>query len=257
MKTPITLARAGKPGPKTVVVLGIPRGGTSMVAQILHELGVFMGDEFTKSGSDYENFEDEDFHNILWNGFTKLIECVTQGKNEPQQADFTDPMHLLRKLIDTRNTAHAHTPWGWKHAAGSILWFLKTDLMMHLRNPHFITIWRDPVAVWQSEANLPVRDENGKEKNKWSDQDIVALNTSSELDPCKSLQYGFQQYQWLMDVVQNIQRQNYPHLVISYERCIRSSVLEKHQFMTCIETFLGLNVDIEHRAAAMCAINPR
>ena len=93
----------------TYVVGGIARGGTSSIASICHDLGLFMGPNMLS------NFEDRAFH----------------GSPDSQI-----------ETIKMRNASH--DVWGWKHPAA-----LRRlhPLMRHIRNPRFILVMRDPVAV--------------------------------------------------------------------------------------------------------------
>ncbi len=100
---------------KTFVVFGNFRGGTSMVAKTLTALGVFMG--YRKGPG---NEEDLDF----------------QGCEVEQ----------LIQLIESRNKSH--NIWGWKYP-NSIIHV--DSFHSHLINPHYICIFRDPVAVALSE----------------------------------------------------------------------------------------------------------
>jgi len=104
---------------KTVIVLGCYRGGTSMVTAVLKSLGVFMGTRFGKE-SGGSNHEDLQF----------------QGKNT----------ETIRSMIKKRN--EQNDVWGWKDPG---LIFRIGEIEDDLRNPHFITIFRDPYAIALSE----------------------------------------------------------------------------------------------------------
>ena len=102
------------PDQKTFVVLGNYRGGTTMIAGILMALGVHMGDPSTMR----IHREDRDF--------------------------WQQPCHVVQSLIRFRN--QQHDVWGWKDPA--VVNFVER---LHLRNPHYIAIFRDPLAVAKSE----------------------------------------------------------------------------------------------------------
>lgn len=97
---------------KTFVCFGVPRGGTSMVAGSLVGMGVFMGSNLPV------NQEDPNFTN--------------RSRSE------------MVKTIEDRN--HQFTNWGWKFPNAS---YYLNDLVTALRNPHFIIVYRDPVAIAQ------------------------------------------------------------------------------------------------------------
>lgn len=99
--------------PKTFVVLGVSRGGTSLVAGILRLSGVFMGHKVA-----HDSHEDAEFH--------------------------SHDAEALKTLIQARNAEQAD--WGWKypHAVEYL-----DEIRDSLRNPHFIVIFRDLLGVAQ------------------------------------------------------------------------------------------------------------
>ena len=102
------------PEQKTFVVLGNYRGGTTMIAGVLMALGVHMGNPSTMR----IHREDRDF--------------------------WQQPCHVVQTLISWRNKHH--DVWGWKDPA--VVNYVER---LHLRNPHYIAIFRDPWAVAKSE----------------------------------------------------------------------------------------------------------
>ncbi|WP_020397826.1 sulfotransferase [Kordiimonas gwangyangensis] len=105
-----TLGTPNHTGPKTIVIMGVARGGTSLVAGTVREMGINLG---ARLG---ENHEDPQFL--------------------PTEFDH------LRAVIAKRN-AELDT-WGWKmpHSIDYI-----ADLQHELRNPHFIFVWRNSLAA--------------------------------------------------------------------------------------------------------------
>ncbi len=109
-------------GPRTLIVSGVARSGTSMVARILHAAGVPMGDEL-----DDIVFEDHDFAVL-----------------------FSQPV-LDQAALDTlvRRRDEAHRVWGFKrphlHPAGAAV-------ISRFRNPSLIITLRDPVAIAERNA---------------------------------------------------------------------------------------------------------
>lgn len=101
---------------KTFIVLGVSRSGTSMVAGILREIGIFMGDVVAN------NHEDPLF--------------------------LSDDVEQLKRLILDRN--ECHDIWGWK-APKSI--FHMNALLPFIRNPHFLILSRDPFDIATSMKN--------------------------------------------------------------------------------------------------------
>ena len=102
----------GKPGGRhrTYIIAGIERGGTSPVAGAARVLGLYLGEGL------HRNNEDPLF---VHRGYQETI-----------------------KAIELRNSSHS--VWGWKFPKA----FLSLPLYWeHLRNPHLIMVFRDPVAA--------------------------------------------------------------------------------------------------------------
>lgn len=105
---------------KTIIVLGAYRGGTSLVASMLRNLGVPMGCDQDTETTDYDNCEDD---------------CLSGAIIRRDWADFG-------KSVERRNAEH--DMWGWKYP-GTIE--VIDDVLPHVRDPHVISIHRDPVAI--------------------------------------------------------------------------------------------------------------
>ncbi len=99
---------------KTFVVMGVSRGGTTMVSGCMRLLGIDMGDDIDSTCQ-----EDRDFHN-------KTV-------NE------------VRNLIVTRN--EQKNVWGWKFPHTHDFFFEISDVVV---NPHLIFVFRDLYAVAES-----------------------------------------------------------------------------------------------------------
>ena len=101
--------------PRTLVVLGLSRGGTSMVAGALVHMGVDMGDVLGRA-----NYEDR-----------ALSEAIEQ-----------QDLNAVRQLIRERNDRSE--VWGWKRPSS----VHHLDVVVaEFRNPYYIVVLRDPVAV--------------------------------------------------------------------------------------------------------------
>jgi hypothetical protein len=99
----------------TLIVAGLPRSGTSMVAAILLDLGVFMGERI-----DGAVFEDVEF-----------AAAVESGQRD-----------ALSQIITQRNTAHRL--WGFKRPEA----YKHLDrLCAACRNPRIIVMFRDILAI--------------------------------------------------------------------------------------------------------------
>lgn len=94
----------------TVVMIGMPRGGTTMVAGVAQRLGLNIGENLGF------NLEDEDFDRKT--------------------------MAHMRAAAAARD---GRMPvWGWKFPTASN--YLE-KLLPHLRNPRLVVVWRDPLTA--------------------------------------------------------------------------------------------------------------
>lgn len=107
-------------GDRTVVIAGIPRGGTTMVAAATEALGVYLGPE-----EDLKNFTFED-----------------QTMNSP----YLDVQHNHIKEMDKE-----YSVWGWKDP-GAI--HPLNEIGHALRNPRVILVFRDMLASVQGEIRF-------------------------------------------------------------------------------------------------------
>lgn len=108
----------------TFVVLGCPRGGTSLVAGALQAIGIHMG-AFTT-----HQFEDPDF---------KLDPKIAKRSRDLDS--------LFLPLINERNTRFVR--WGWK--VPNAIYYI--EKIRHLLvNPIFIFVYRDEEAIARSSA---------------------------------------------------------------------------------------------------------
>jgi hypothetical protein len=100
-------------GPRTYVVFGVMRGGTTMVAGVMRALGIPMGGGINEDNQECPDFADR-------------------------------PVDQMIAAIEANN--QAHPVWGWKYpnAADYV-----DRLWPRLRNPHLICVFRDPVANGQ------------------------------------------------------------------------------------------------------------
>lgn len=101
---------------KTVIVLGAPRGGTSMVAGSLHYLGVQMGDKLTEATYEYP----------------AIINAIA-GHN----------LSKVRELVAEQNSKYQI--WGWKQPTHIEYFFDK--ILPILKNPILIAIYRDVLSI--------------------------------------------------------------------------------------------------------------
>src|SRR5215469_16617315 len=111
----ITNLDSEEPG-RTFIVTGLERSGTSLVASLLQEIGVFMGAEINDAV-----YQDEE---------------ISRLQSKPD-------MRQLRRIILSRNAKHK--VWGFKLP---MLWkLLSAEQISIFDRPRLIVTFRDPVAI--------------------------------------------------------------------------------------------------------------
>lgn len=123
---PVFTREAEASDPRTVVCFGTARGGTSMVAGAILGLGVPMGPALGR------NLEDPAFN------------FDAQGVADDAF------LEAARGVVRQRNAAHQ--VWGWKFPNAAR--YLK-GLAPHLRAPHLVCVFRDPVPAAVRRAKTP------------------------------------------------------------------------------------------------------
>ena len=101
---------------RTFIVTGLQRSGTSLIASILHQAGLFMGSQFNNA-----IYEDEEIIRVL------------TAKH----------LHALREIIERRNAAN--TRWGFK--CPMLCHTLAPHQLGLFDRPRLIIAFRDPVAI--------------------------------------------------------------------------------------------------------------
>lgn len=88
---------------KFIMVVGMPRGGTSIVSKMLIELGVNMGESFVNSNH-YPNYEDKGLHGVIggyaaWRNEQARVGCVQRVRD-----------YMLRRLDEVDGPVGAKFP---------------------------------------------------------------------------------------------------------------------------------------------------
>lgn len=116
-----------KKEPKTVVVMGSGRGGTSAVAGAIHLLGIRMFDRPELNSEDSE---------------------LVRAFQANLRSGFPNASREVNKVISERN--NRHIVWGWKDPSAD----LYIEAVVHqLRNPHFVLVFRNPLDVATSHVD--------------------------------------------------------------------------------------------------------
>ncbi len=135
---------------KTVVILCAPRSGSTMLARILHSLGVYMGRGLVRKHylNNGGTFEDKDFEVLIrkilitsgsrlnWLQPLEYNRILSQGKKFSRR---------IKKLIGKRSAYYRI--WGWKlPLTGRVIPLLHP----YLPDPHYIILERNPESVARS-----------------------------------------------------------------------------------------------------------
>lgn len=154
--------------PRTFVVFGVPRGGTTMVARIVEQLGVPMGQDLPA------NYEDQAFN----------FDCMPD--------EFKADRRMMRaSLIDAVNERNqTNLVWGWKYPRANVY---LNQIIEHIRRPHLICVLRDPLASsLRPLGRKPARGKSAKRTSpiKLMEQHLAWQNRNLEIirkSKCPSL----------------------------------------------------------------------
>ena len=103
---------------KTLILFGMPRGGTTMIANVVRSMGVYLGEELPV------NLEDGDFN---WD---------VLGRTNPEWTR-EQKIASIRQAIESRN--QKFDVWGWKYPRMDL--YLK-DICSQVVNPMFVCVPR-------------------------------------------------------------------------------------------------------------------
>ena len=115
------------PSKQTIILFGNPRGGTTMIANVVRSMGVFLGDDLPV------NLEDSDFN---WDVLRRQNPALSK----------TEKLASIRNSIGQRNSRY--DIWGWKYPRIDAYF---NDIESDLVNPMLICVFRDVVAsTWRN-----------------------------------------------------------------------------------------------------------
>lgn len=201
---------------KQVIVIGPARSGTSVVAGILHYLGVDMGQGPNPSRSNPKgDFEDEEFKELNRSIYKK----ARPGSGcwfTPTVEEIERVGPVFKQEIEDLIRARQDKPiWGWKNPWNIMAAPLYIPL---LNKPHIIFVFRDPLSIAYS----------GVEHTKKYEQ----LTLKEALSCASSLNSR------LVEMVIEYQEREVPVYITSFQRIIENPEREVDE----IAQFLGLNV---------------
>ncbi|MCK5046762.1 MAG: sulfotransferase [Candidatus Heimdallarchaeota archaeon] len=138
---------------KTVVILTQPRSGSSLLAGILHHLGVYMGEEKELQRGTYKNklgsFEDHRFlalnHNILFKA-ERLMGYHNRFSDEDGKVEAAVKEYM--KELEEYVKENEREFWGFKEA---VVIYTIPYFEHLLKDPHYIVLHRDAESVANSQ----------------------------------------------------------------------------------------------------------
>lgn len=127
-----------------VVVLGMHRSGTSMVAALLQSLGVNMGENLLEDCPDNPrgHFEDMDFLNM-----NKRILRENGGSWLSPPDELRIPYHLRKQIDGLMARKTNGKPWGWKDPRTCLT---LEAYRSYLKEPDYIVCYRNPLSIARS-----------------------------------------------------------------------------------------------------------
>jgi len=133
---------------KTIIILGMGRSGTSVVGNILYELGVNMGEDLSR---DSKNHGKGYFENRRIKRLNKHLLARGNGSwdNPPSEKTIKQigKSKRINNLIEKILLSEADILWGWKDPRTSLLIDLYWN---HLKNPYFVYCKRNPLSIAKS-----------------------------------------------------------------------------------------------------------
>jgi hypothetical protein len=144
--------------PRTVVVLGLARSGTSVVTGMLKLLGVDMGPSVDDQSNPQGSNEDLDFAKL----HKDIFDMTGEGKEywaPPSREAILELAPKLDPIIDAlvAKKGEGKAFWGWKHTRTLLTYEL---FLPHLVNPHFVLVFRNFLGTARSSVEHTRRRRN-------------------------------------------------------------------------------------------------
>ena len=153
---------------KSVVILTQPRSGSSLLAGMLHKLGVFMGPEEDLARGKHKNkfgsFENHSFikitHRILFKSKRLMLywKRLDNKDGKVEKAVKYYEKDLIKIIKENERDV-----WGFKEA---VIINILPYFHQHLTNPYYIVLTRDPESVVNSQIKASKNFENWKAEIK-------------------------------------------------------------------------------------------
>ncbi|MCF8369924.1 MAG: sulfotransferase [Bacteroidales bacterium] len=250
-----------------IIVLGMHRSGTSLLSELLTQMGIFMG-------ADWEDNKESKFFLEINEWLLKQAGVCWQ---EPQSfnyisEDFKSLMaEILKNRISTnqrfrylgkyksyKNLGELDFPWGWKDPRNTFTWKIWNEIYPQAKLIH---LHRNPVDVIVSlnkrEAEffsvVGNRTRTGLKK-KFLGYFLPHKRIFFHSFRASNMQGSFEMWKDYVSTALSVS-ENYQVRImhIGYEDLVEKPV----EIMTRIESFLGLKFDGEHKKRIPKIINPK
>jgi hypothetical protein len=148
------LSSANASAPDAICVIGMHRSGTSMIAKLLHECGLYLGDEDqllgATSGNRDGHFEHKGFLEIndaLLHHFGGSWEFPPPTQVDWQKDAALEPLRAAARLLVAGLSTRS--PWGWKEPRTTVVLPFWKSIVPGMR---FVICVRSPLEVARSLA---------------------------------------------------------------------------------------------------------
>ncbi|MBW1723129.1 MAG: hypothetical protein JRJ78_13870 [Deltaproteobacteria bacterium] len=134
---------------KTFLMIGMHRSATSLVAKGLSLAGVHVGDALLGAmpSNPYGHWEDVDF--IAMNDWLLANAGGSWDNPPPEQAILEAGKRHEKDIVRLVRAKEREPLWGWKDPRNTLT---ARAYLPHLKNPHLVASFRDPLEVARSLA---------------------------------------------------------------------------------------------------------
>lgn len=210
-------------GNKVLIIAGMHRSGTSVVAQWLSRSGLFVGDTLLgpNTGNEQGHFEDADFLS-LHEKFLRRRKLDTSGFTSETPHALTAPeKNELKEMLAVKNTEHEQ--WGWKEPRTCL--FLN-EYNQAVPQAFYVIVVRNfndtvsSMITRQYKVNeKTIKTKRGLPKLKWLLFKRKSLDSIFETESEKFLKVWIHYYQEILQHTKILPANRF--IVLSYRKLIR------------------------------------
>jgi hypothetical protein len=128
-----------------IIILGMYRSGTSLVAGLLHRLGVFMGEDFGNNSDPWHHYEDQAFVSLN----QQLLTSAGGSWRKPPsvQALFRSSHPYNERIQRLLRERFKAPPWGFKDPSTCLTAPLWHSHLLLWGKPRYVIVWRERERV--------------------------------------------------------------------------------------------------------------